>query len=192
MDPHLQNLHDYLHALAPLEPSEWSTIRAEVGRRRLRAGEVWLHAGDDAVVVAYVGEGLLRKFYLDTEGREYTRGFAKEHELAGPYAAIIQGVTSPMSIEALEPTELLEIPVTTLRDGLVVGNGERRGRVLAERALVERDRREAWLLTCRPARRYVEVLRAMPWLEQRVAQRHIASYLGITPVSLSRIRARIR
>ncbi|MCA9609020.1 MAG: Crp/Fnr family transcriptional regulator [Myxococcales bacterium] len=183
-----------LDALAPLTPREWEVGRAAAKLIRLEAGEPWESAGDVPSRFGVVARGLVRKYYVDVEGRERIRAFVSEGGFVGAYAALLTGGVSELHIQALEPTELWSLDHQHLRGLAVRGEGawERRARVLAETAFVEREGRERELLTLSATERWLALCRREPELVERARQKHLASYLGITPVALSRIRARLR
>jgi CRP-like cAMP-binding protein len=156
-------------------------------------GEHLLRAGDLPRSLAFVATGLLRLYYLDAEGREFTKSFCMEGEVVAAYSALLLGIPSRLSIEALEESRLLVVDYQAYQ-ALAGGHpcwaaiNQRR----AEALFIKKEQREAALLLDDAETRYLQFLTDHPGLEARVRQHHIASYLGITPVALSRIRARLR
>jgi len=180
-----------LAQLAELLDGEWEQALGLARCRELQQGECWLTQDEVPTSFAWVAEGLVRKFRIDAEGREVTRGFGREGDWVAAYASLLQGSRSSLRIEALEPTRLVELDYAAMRALLGSYNWERRARVLAEAALLEREWRESWLFERGVVERRARVSAAMPWLEARVSQRIFASYLGVTPVSLSRAKRRL-
>jgi CRP-like cAMP-binding protein len=157
-----------------------------------RRGEVLLHAGETPHTLMLVVSGLLRLFYIDGEGREYTKSFCPEGEIVAAYSALLQHTPSRLFIDALEDSQLLVADYAgyqALADGHPCWGliNQRR----AEFLFIKKEHREATLLLDDAETRYRQFLAEYPGLEARVRQHHIASYLGITAVALSRIRARI-
>lgn len=185
-------LREATRELGGVSDEEWLALLPALRTRVLEAGEVWIELGEPAGEFGFMLSGLVRKIFVDAEGRTFTRGFSREGELAGPYASLLAGAPSSLRVVALEPSELVVIPFEAFRRLLAHPGWERCARVVAENALIERDWRESWLLTMKPEARYREVMHAMPWLSERVPQHVVASYLGVTPESLSRLRARGR
>ncbi|WP_437855285.1 Crp/Fnr family transcriptional regulator [Sorangium sp. So ce363] len=160
-------------------------------RVRLDRGELMTRAGERPRDFGLVLSGLVRKFYVTPRGRDVTRGFAMEGELVGAYAALLGRCASQLSVQALEDSRVLVVEFEAferLYDRHPSWNTL--GRRVAEALFVEREQRAAELLTLSAEQRYEALLARSPALVERVPQYQIASYLGITPVSLSRIRAR--
>jgi CRP-like cAMP-binding protein len=141
----------------------------------------------------FVARGLLRYYYLDPEsGQERTGQFFDEGRVFTDAASFLGRQPATQSIEALEPSEVLGLPRAAVyaayeRDHAV----ERFGRVMVEEALVGSQRRAANLLTLSPEERYRAFVQGRPEVARRVPQYLVASYLGITPEALSRIRGRL-
>ncbi|WP_437983260.1 Crp/Fnr family transcriptional regulator [Sorangium sp. So ce117] len=160
-------------------------------RVRFERGELMTRAGERPRDFGLVLSGLVRKFYVTPRGRDVTRGFAMEGELVGAYAALLSKCASQLSVQALEDSSVLVVEFEAferLYDRHP--SWSTLGRRVAEALFVEREQRAAELLTLSAEQRYEALLARSPALAERVPQYQIASYLGITPVSLSRIRAR--
>lgn len=182
-----------LHALAALPDSEIVKARAIFQPQRLPRGGFFVRAGELPQTLGFVVSGLLRLYYLREDGSEYTKSFCVEHEFVGAYRALLCAEPSRLFIQALEPVTLL---VARYQDYQTLSAGhpgwETVNRKLAERLFLKKEQRESALLLDDAQTRYIEFLAEYPGLEHRLKQHQIASYLGITPVSLSRIRARLR
>ncbi len=182
-----------LRALADVPEAELAKLLALFRPTTLRRGEHLLRAGEMPRSLAFVESGLLRLYYLDADGREFTKSFCTEGEVVAAYSALLLGQPSRLFIEALEDSRLLVVDYRAYQE-LAVGHAcwaavnQRR----AEALFIKKEQREATLLLDDAETRYRQFLVDHPGLEARVRQHHIASYLGITPVALSRIRARLR
>ncbi len=114
--------------------------------------------------------------------------FAFENNFCGDYMSILTKAATPLEMVALEKSEMVRI---TVEDFLKLGQ-DKIGRVImqisAESSFVEKQQQQMDLLTKTAEERYYILADKYPNIHQRVAQKHIASYLGITPQSLSRIR----
>jgi CRP-like cAMP-binding protein len=140
-----------------------------------------------------VVSGLLRLYYIDANGNEFIKSFCVENEIVAAYSALLLHEPSRLFIQALEPSTLLvadfaEYQAVSAQHACWQMVNSR----IAETLFIKKEKREAALLLDDAETRYRAFLAEYPQLEQRVKQHHIASYLGITPVSLSRIRARLR
>lgn len=145
--------------------------------------------GDRVHELVFIASGLLRFYYLDDDGVESNKAFVAENEFAGPLASAALDLPVIYGIQTLEPSTLLCASYADFshlfdEDPLY----DRLGRKFAELLLVRKELRMRSMLQKKAVERYVEFREQYPDLLQRVPQYHIASYLGITEVSLSRIR----
>ncbi|WP_157982610.1 Crp/Fnr family transcriptional regulator [Simplicispira lacusdiani] len=180
-----------LQALLQAQPTLaalWPTLP----RRSHAAGTELLRVGEASTRCWLIEQGLVRMYYLSDQGVARNRSFhAQGHWVAGGLPT--QSLPSPCTIEALEPLQTVELDFATLRNlrqqvpCLQPLLEEALGYLFAQHA-----QREAQLLTLSPEARYRAFLAEHAALLPRLPQHQVASYLGISPVSLSRIRARMR
>lgn len=160
---------------------------------RLAKGEAALRAGETADDLLFVGDGLLRMVTIDPgTGGERTAQFFDEGMVFTDPVSFLLRTPSALSIEAIEPSVLLALPRSTLF-GAYDGDHaiERFGRLMVEEALVGTQRRASRLLNLSVEERYTTFVATRPEVARRVPQYLIASYLGVTPEALSRVRGRI-
>jgi len=176
-----------------LPPEQWRALGAMLVPKRVAKGERFLDEGEPANPFAVVRSGLLRFFYVDADGSEATKAFRGPCELAAAYSEMLLGIPSRTIIEALEDTEMLVGDYARVST-LYARNPcwQEVGRRIAEHYYVEKERREFELLQLSATERYLRFSQAYPGLLGRIPQYHVASYLGITPVALSRIVSRLR
>lgn len=176
-----------------LPPELWRALEARLRPRRLAKGEFFLRPGEASASVALVRRGLLRFYYTDTSGAEYTKAFRAEGELASAYAELLLGIPSRTHIQALEDCELLAADFGALDAALSpFPSWQRTARLIAEHFYVVKERREFELLQLSAEERYGRFVEEFPGILERLPQYHVASYLGVTPVALSRIVSRLR
>ncbi|TAK96898.1 MAG: Crp/Fnr family transcriptional regulator [Aquabacterium sp.] len=173
------------------EDADLAQAWAGLPRRRLEAGQLLAQPGDVAQAVWRVESGLVRTCYLSPDGLERNRSFHLEGQWIGagspPRVAVM-----PYAVEALETTVLTELPYAILTAwGHRADLKDRLTEALAI-TLHKRDEREASLLMLDASQRYVAFMRTEPALASRVPLHHVASYLGITNVALSRIRRKLK
>lgn len=178
-----------LRALAPFDDQEIAMGLEVVGPRELHRGEHLLRAGDPAIDVSVVVRGLAREYFLMEGGIERTKAFVLAGHITGSLADLISGAPSMAYIVVDEPTRVLTTSYARYRE-LAARSAAwaRLGRSALERILLRKAEREYELLGLDAGARYEVFRRRFPGLESRVAARHVASYLGITPVHLSRLR----
>lgn len=160
---------------------------------RLAKNEYFLMAGDVPEYIGFVRYGLLRLFYITIDGVEANKHFCLENTIASSYGAFLQRDESKFYIQALEDTKLLAVDYQThqyLLNGHICW--QILARKLAEMLFILKEKREWEFLLSDARERYVQFLKDYPDLERRLSQYHIASYLGITPESLSRIRSGLK
>ena len=148
-------------------------------------------AGKVANAVYFVESGCLRLFYTK-DGVDRTTYFFTEHMFAGTYDSFISRKPSLIAMEALEDTQVLALSYAALEKLYQVfpKMNEFVRKSIEQRFVVLHDLFTSYLLNS-PEERYRDLLKERPDLIQRVPQHHIASFIGVTPVSLSRIRRRI-
>ncbi len=176
-------------AWAPLADGPAGRLAAAFDERTAPAGTPVSLPGSDVHEILFVAEGLLRFYYPGADGKESNKAFVAEGEFAGAIAAAGLGVPITYGIEALEDSRVLATPVTrwtALLDGEPAL--ERLGRKLAEHLLMRKELRARSFLLQDASARYQALVEARPDLVQRVPLYHLASYLGVTDVHLSRVR----
>ena len=180
-----------LCALVPLDDADIHAARALVRPRELPAGHYLLRAGEMASEVAIVVRGLMREHFVMADGSDRTKAFVTEGQPTGSLADLLSGVPSRAFIVAEEPTRVLVGRFDEMVALADRSEGMRRyGVRLMQRVLLSKCEREYEFLGLDAEARYAAFQARYPGLEQRIAGYHIASYLGITPVHLSRLRRR--
>lgn len=176
-----------------IEKEEWNKFERLLKVRRLKKGDYFVRAGEISNTVGYMKSGLIRYFYVNHEGAEYTRYFCQGNSLVTSYTALIDKRPSEYYIQALEDTELLVFPydkwLSLTESHVVWGHISIQLQNYAIRMLEERERS---LIMDDAKKRYLSFLQQYPGIESKLKQYDIASYLGITAVALSRIRADLR
>jgi CRP-like cAMP-binding protein len=181
-------------AVAPLVPAPevLARIAGLAELRRLDKGEHLLLAGDVAGHIYFIAAGLLRYYHLDpASGSERTGQFFDAGQVVTDAESYLMDTPSRQSIEALEPSDVLCLPRRAILAAYDADHAiERYGRLMVEEALTGTQRRATRLLTLSPEELYRVFVTTRPEVARRVPQYLIASYLGITPEALSRIRGR--
>jgi CRP-like cAMP-binding protein len=151
-----------------------------------------VRAGDVVENFYFILDGLVRFFYSTEDGKEFNKYFAMESGFAGSFHSLVLQVPCGFFIQALEDTHTLVLPNRLLRE-LYDRHPcwERLGRGNAEHLLLIKEARERELLLDSLETRYRRFLEEYPGLAERIPQYHIASFLGVTDVALSRIRGKI-
>ena len=160
--------------------------------KKYKKGDLIITAGEAVSVSHFIVSGLVRTFYIDIDGNEVTNYFVFENRFFGG-GYITTNKPIRYNFEALEDCITLEFDRTHIAEIIKAEQAFLFIYIsILEDFLLEKSEREANLLTKSATERYLDLKHRFPNIENRVSQSHIASYLGITPVSLSRIRRVLR
>lgn len=188
MEP-LEKFSQTLKVLAGIPDDQLNRLLACSQVKSIKKGAYFIREGQHPAHMAFVVKGLFRYFYLDSKGCELTKGFMPEGSFINAYSALIQNSTSHFSIEALEPSTVVVFLYKDWRSLLDAHPCWSKVLIhLLEKGYCVKERREREFLLLDAQARYRSFLQTYPNLDQRVKQHMVASYLGITPVALSRIR----
>lgn len=182
-------LKTYLDSFYPLARDTWDAVRALFVPATLPKGGFFIEDGQIAEKVAFLKGGVMRAFYRDASGAEYNKHFFTSPCFIGGYASLITGKPNQINQQALTTCEYLTANFRQL--SLLYDSHpdlERAARKMAESYFVDKEQREIEIVLLDANQRYRIFRRQYPTLEQLIPQYHIASYLGITPTQLSRIR----
>lgn len=143
--------------------------------------------------VFFIEKGIVRVKIVDLDGKEHTTHFAIENQFIADYNAFLTGEKSNYQLEALEDTDTIVLPRKAIEWGYQnMKEGQKLGRLIAEYYFTYLDTRIQHLYTLSPIERYELMGQIFPGIHNRVPQHMIASYLGITPIHLSRIKSQSR
>jgi len=174
-----------------LDASERTHITSVLKNRILEKNKMLLETGETCRNLYFVDKGCLRVFNRDKEGLEHNVLFCPENWWATDMTSFSGQVPAYYSIAALETTEVFYFSYQSLEQLYIdIPKMERFFRILAQNGFSLYQRRVNSIISRSAEERYMQFQQLYPKLEQRIAQKHIASYLGITPVFLSMIRKR--
>nr|WP_294870320.1 Crp/Fnr family transcriptional regulator [uncultured Pedobacter sp.] len=175
-----------------LDSQEKDYICSVFKLRKLLPKQYLLAQGDLCRYESYVCEGLLRSFYVDSRGDEHTLHFALEDWWISDLSSFLKQQPASRNIITLEGSVLLQIDLES-REKLIenIPKMERFWRILNESSSMAQDQRLLNSISMSGKERYLALLDLYPHIEQRLPQKHIASFLGVTPVFLSQIRKEI-
>lgn len=154
--------------------------------------DIILKMGEPMNKVYLIIKGIVRSYYLDKDGNDVTKTFLQEMSFCIA-ESFFTSEPSEQGFEAIEDVEMLEFNVSELKKYIFENEILKDVYIMyLEKTIVYKMHRENAFLIKSATERYLDFKREFPLLEKRVNQSYIASYLGITPVSLSRIRRTIR
>jgi len=164
-----------------------------IGKEKsIAASDYFIREGDIPTKIAFVISGLFRYVYIKENGEEFTKGLLTENNFLSSYSAMILNRPSHFNIEALEISKILEINWLSFMS--LVENDVFWVKFLlkvVEKGYMVKEKRERELLLLDAETRYKNFLTEFPGMDQRIKQGIIASYLGIQPETLSRVRKKI-
>lgn len=174
--------------LAEIPESEWEHLESLFTTSSFKKNQHLVEAGDATNNMFIITKGLTRSYYIDLEGKEFNKIFLAEYEIASAYVESLKNIPSRLYIQALENTEALVIRFEEIQN--LYKRHEcwnQVGRKIAENFFILKEQREYEFLLLDAKERYLNFLKDYGQIKDRIPQYHIAAYLGITPVSLSRI-----
>ena len=187
MDSLLKAIRHYI----PLSSDDEAIIRSLFRVEKLQKGQHLLQAGNICKNIFFIEQGLVR-YYTIIDGEEKTAYFNKEGEFVCDYASFLPQTPSIINIQALETCTVYFISHSNMQLFYErVKYGERFGRLGLEDVYVSLINQVNSLYNDPPELRYQTFLTKFPDIGQRIPQYYIASYIGIKPQSLSRIRKRM-
>jgi len=188
----MQNLINYLLQFGNLNEQQIELITGSVKILNLAKDDYFSEAGKIAKQVAFVNEGILRVCYYTKKGEEITRYFVEENNFAVDLNSFHNQIPSSDYVQAIIPTELYIFSRENLEnfsntiiiwDSIIAK--------ITQKALVEKINRISPILAEDAKTRYLEFFKRFPKLANRIPLNYLASYIGITKHSLSRIRKEI-
>lgn len=175
---------------------EWNILKSKLTVKSFKKGEIILHQGDICKNLYFINRGLARGFMIDENGKDFTWSIYFNDSNAHmtnlfvtDYPSFLEQKPSSFHIEALEDCEVV---VSTFLDIQFLYNhlkkGERFGRLMAEEAYKHLHHRSINKTTKSAKERFEALVEQTPYLLQKVPQYHIATFLGVTPQHLSRLK----
>lgn len=175
-----------------LDDKNAELLRAIFKPRRIRKNEFFLHANERSNEVALILKGVFRSFSIDQAGNDTTKYFYTQGEILLSYYAYLSQTESNYSIQALEDSDLLIARLSEF-EKVVEGNYPLLlfYKKSIDAILVKKERHASSFTLLSNTQRYEQFLTDYPGLERHIKQYQLASYLGMTPVTLSRIRKKL-
>lgn len=189
--------HEYflsvLEQYTQIPTSEWNKTEACLKSLHLDRNEFFIMQGDLPDRFAFIISGIFRVFCITESGDEKTLSFRTKGQFLAAYTPFLENRDAWYSIQALENSELIYMDFD---DFVKLSAGhpcwEKVIKEYIIRLYIEKENRERSFLTENAKTRYLQFRNQYPELEQRIHNFYIASYLGISPVSLSRIRGELK
>ena len=170
----------------------WKDLEGLFSYTELKKGDFFVREGEYNDKIAFILEGALRAYYLDQHGNYYNKTFFIQNTFAVSLASVLQNIPSFLNFDALVDTRILQASYQEL---VKLFDQHRCIETLVRKVIeyewvINKEQRELRLVLDDAAQRYAYFREEYPGLENQIPQYHIASHLGITPIQLSRIRAK--
>lgn len=185
-------LRKQITAFSTITDTEWEMLVSFLELKQLHKNELFIAEGKKAHEIGFVITGMFRQYYTK-DGEEKTTYFFFEQHFISAYISCITGKPSLVTIEALSDATYVSFSFAKMNELFNSSMAwQKFGRLIAEYAMIGLEERMVSLLLQSPEERYVELLNSNKIkIIERIPQQYIANYLGITPVSMSRIRNRL-
>ncbi|MFD0793588.1 Crp/Fnr family transcriptional regulator [Mucilaginibacter litoreus] len=190
----LNQFRKHMAAFIEFDDAEWAICIQYLNVWQLKKKEHFIEAGEVCKTLGFVLSGSVRYYHL-IDGNDITNYFSFENDYVSSYKSFLTGEPSINYIQALEPTTIITVSKkdweAMLSNPILAYKIERFGRLLAEYYLICYEDRVTSFITQSPEERYLKLMETGRDILRRIPQHYVANFLGITPVSLSRIRRRI-
>jgi CRP-like cAMP-binding protein len=184
----MQAFKDYLSRFPGYTDAIYHEVQPYLSVRQIRQGDYFLKEGQICREIGLVENGIIRLYYT-LDGKEITTCFCKENDLTCAYRSMVTSQPSDVTAQAVEDSTLIILPYRSLLD-LYSKNSfwQQVGRLATENEYLMTECHSRFLNDLSATERYLEILGNDHELLQRIPLQHLASYLQISPETLSRIR----
>lgn len=187
----MKQIRDYFERTFELTDREWHLFSSRLVQTKVPKKYLLLKRGQVEDSLSFIETGMVR-FYIPREENDLTFAFAFHDNFVSGYDSFLTRTPSTYQIETLTPTTLWRLSyrdLTEIYAKTAVGNAI--GRHAAEKLFLKKSERELSLLSETAEERYRNLFTEQPHLVRHIPLKYIASYIGVTPQALSRIRKRI-
>lgn len=182
-------LHQFIHSHVSIPEATAARIAGAFQKKTLKKGELFLKAGKVSDEYLFLESGFIRSFLFDTEGNEITLNFYSGGNVVFEVASFFQRVPSQESFQALTDCTVWALTYADLNQLFhEVPEFREMGRTLLVKGFISFKMRTLSMINQTAEQRYETLLKTQPEVFQYAPLKYIASYLGVTDSSLSRIR----
>ncbi|NVK33546.1 MAG: Crp/Fnr family transcriptional regulator [Rhodobacteraceae bacterium] len=171
---------------------DWRIFESILETKKLKKKEYLLKQGHTCRGIYFLSEGSIRTFHIDKDGKEINTAFYFQNDFLREIESLTKNIPSQKNIQAIESCTVFYIDkakLTTLYEKSDFY--QKLGRMILENITISEQKYSSFLTTYSPTERYLYILKNRPELIERIPLQYLASYLGISRESLSRIRKRI-
>lgn len=185
------HIREYYERMMQLQESEWEFIASHFDRKVFAKNQIITKQGATESYLSFIEAGIVR-FYIPHDENELTFNFSFNKEFTCAYDSFLTQTPSEYELQALTETIAWQISYEDLQKVYAhTKAGNYLGRFAAEKLFLAKSKRELSLLKHSATERYLNLFKEQPEILQYIPLKYVASYIGITPQGLSRIRRRI-
>ncbi len=187
----MEQIRQYFEKTLKLSDSDWQVFASKLSKKELPKKHILLKSGQVENNLSFIETGILR-LYLEKMDNDLTFAFAFDGGFVSAYDSFLTRAKSSYHIETLTNCTLWQLNYTDLQEiykETAIGNTI--GRYAGEELFLKKSKRELSLLNETAEQRYLNLFTEQPRLIEQIPLKYIASYIGVTPQALSRIRKRI-
>lgn len=189
----MQQIEQVIRQMISISPAEMNELLSRTVSRGFKRHEILSRPAAIPNEIFFINSGTVRVTITSNTGTEHTIHFALENQFIADYSSFILKQPSLYTLQAIEDTETEVLPRSAIEWGYKnLQQGDKLGRLIAEYYFIYQDNRIRNLYTRTPKERYDKITEVFPNIHNRAPQHMIASYLGITPVHLSRLKKSAR
>lgn len=189
----MEFIRENLASIAPLSDKDWQIFSSRLRHESVGKRSLLLKVGQVENYLSFLETGIIRYCIPKEDKNDLTLAFGFGNSFISAYQSFITRTPSVYQVEALTKVSLWRLTYNDLQDIYAeTAIGEKIGRLTAERIYLETSYRELSLLNDTAEQRYLGLFSKQPQLIKNIPLKYIASYIGITPQALSRIRKRIK
>ncbi len=185
----MSQIKQVIEQMVSISGTELEEFLSKTTVKTFKAQEILNKRDKIANDIYFINKGILRVLITDNDGEEHTIHFALENQFISDYSSFLMKTPSIATLQTLEETELVVIPREAVEWGYAnLKEGQKLGRLIAEFYFIYQDNRIINQYARTPKQRYDAITDVFPDIHNRVPQYMISSYLGISPIHLSRLK----
>ena len=188
----MEKIRNYIETITEVNDEDWEFFSSKLQKKVFSKKKIITKIGQIENCISFIEKGIVRVLIPKKEEEEITFGFSFKNEFISAYDSFLTQSPSQYQLETLAETSLFSISFLDLQEvyrHTKIGNLI--GRLVAERLFILKSNRALSLLNDSAEQRYLNLFTERPNLIKEIPLKYIASYIGVTPQSLSRIRKQI-
>ncbi len=188
----MKKIIGYINQINPISEQAQAALLQLFHPIYLKENDYFIKEGQYAKTIGFLEEGVVRAFFVNEAGKEYTKQFFVGPSLVGAYSSLLTKQKNRIAQQALTDCTIWTAAYEKIEQLYTQHHDlERLGRKIAEHYFLDKEQKELDMALLDADKRYLIFRAAFPTLELQIKQYHIASYLGISATQLSRIRRKL-